>query len=178
MPRCGSGHAIPTPRPGNHRTLGSASRRIADPEQWADGRLAPQGQVQVADKVGLFDDVVGGGWQLISRVADPADVLSEEAAIFPGSEQIGGVFADLSHADGPVVDVEGGYRRWFTERGCEAFLARPDFYVFAAGENADIPRFLSRLRQALDPASAPDRILPISDPEERRDAHATSAPRT
>jgi hypothetical protein len=37
------------------------------------------------------------------------------------------------------------------------FLARPDFYVFAAGQQADIPRFVSRLRQALQPvASAED----------------------
>ena len=127
--------------------------RLGEPSLTAagGGRLAPQGQVRVADKVGLFDDIVGGSWQLISRSGDPTQVLTDEAATW--FRNIGGVFADLS-ADGPVVDVEGGYRRWFTERGCDAVLARPDFYVFAAGRHADIPHFLSRLRQALDPASA------------------------
>ncbi len=115
------------------------------------GRLAPQGQVRVADRVGLFDDIVGGSWQLISRSGDPTDLLTDEDASW--FRQIGGVFADLS-TDGPVVDVDGGYQRWFAERGCDVVLARPDFYVFAAGEHAHIPHFLSRLRQALEPAAA------------------------
>ena len=58
---------------------------------------------------------------------------------------------------GPVQDLDGTYERWFAEHGCEAFLARPDFYVFAAGEHTDIPRFVSRLRQALQPASEKER---------------------
>jgi len=68
-------------------------------------------------------------------------------------QQIGGVVADVSGA-GLVQDLDGAYQRWFARHGCTAFLARPDFYVFAAGEHADIPRFVSRLRQALEPASA------------------------
>jgi hypothetical protein len=62
--------------------------------------------------------------------------------------QISGVVADVS-GHGPVQDVDGAYERWFTAHGCQALLARPDFYVFAAGAHADIPRFVSRLRHAL-----------------------------
>lgn len=130
--------------PPPHPRLGEPSLTIAS--RGADGRLAPQGRVRVADRVGLFDDVLGGDWQLISRVGNPAKLLSEgDLSWF---QRIGGVVAEVS-GSGPVQDLDGGYERWFAEHDCEAFLARPDFYVFAAGEHADIPRFMSRLRQAL-----------------------------
>jgi 3-(3-hydroxy-phenyl)propionate hydroxylase len=132
-----------------HPRLGEPSLTL--PGGDAGGRLAPQGRVRVGDRTGLFDDVVGGGWQLISRAGDPAALLSEQDASW--FRRIGGVVADVSGA-GPVADLDGGYARWFARHGCEAFLARPDFYVYAAGGHADIPHFVSRLREALQPAPA------------------------
>jgi resorcinol 4-hydroxylase (NADPH) len=129
-----------------HPRLGEPSLTIES--GGADGRLAPQGRVAAAGQLGLFDDVVGGGWQLISRIGDPAELLGDKEMSW--FRQIGGVIADVS-GQGPVQDLDGAYDRWFTSRGCEAFLARPDFYVFAAGDHADIPRFVSHLRQALRP---------------------------
>jgi resorcinol 4-hydroxylase (NADPH) len=137
-----------------HPRLGEPSLTIASdgaPGDGAAGRLAPQGAVRVTGRTGLFDDIVGGGWQLISRAGDPAGLLDDEDVAW--FRQIGGVLAGLSD-EGPVQDLDGAYQRWFARHGCEAFLARPDFYVFAAGAHADIPRFVSRLRQALQPAPA------------------------
>ena len=131
-----------------HPRLGEPSLTV--PSGGADGRLAPQGRVRVADQVGLFDDVLGCGWQLVSRGGDPAELLGDEDLTW--FRQIGGVLADVS-AKGHVQDLDGAYRRWFERHGCDSFLARPDFYVFAAGDHSDIPRFLSRLRQALQSAS-------------------------
>jgi len=149
-------------RPPPHPRLGEPSLTIAS--KGADGRLAPQGRVQVGGRVGLFDDIVGGGWQLISCIADPTDLLDEDELSW--FRQLGGVVADVSGA-GPVQDLDGGYARWFADHGCEAFLARPDFYVFAAGAHADIPHFVSRFRRALEPASA--------EGKERHDDSAASA---
>jgi resorcinol 4-hydroxylase (NADPH) len=132
-----------------HPRLGEPSLSVAS--DGADGRLAPQGRVRVAGQAGLFDDIVGGGWQLISRAGDPAALLDNDAISW--FQQIGGVIADVSGA-GPVEDLDGSYQRWFTKHGCDVFLARPDFYVFAAGGHTDIPRFVSCLRQALQPAPA------------------------
>ncbi len=140
-----------------HPRLGEPSLTIASGDsdgrlapQDVDGRLAPQGQVRVDDRTGLFDDIVGGGWQLISRIGDPTELLdADDASWFA---RIGGVTADLSAA-GPVDDVDGDYERWFARHGCEVFLARPDFYVYAAGRHSDIPRFVSGLRQMLQPVS-------------------------
>jgi len=151
-----------------HPRLGEPSLTIAS--NGADGRLAPQGRVRVGDRVGLFDDIVGGGWQLISGIGDPTELLDEDDLSW--FRQIGGVIVGVSGA-GPVQDLDGGYGRWFAEHRCEAFLARPDFYVFAAGEHTDIPRFLSRLRQALP--AVKDQFIPREKQEEHRDDNAASA---
>jgi 2-polyprenyl-6-methoxyphenol hydroxylase-like FAD-dependent oxidoreductase len=129
-----------------HPRLGEPSLTVAG--GGAEGRLAPQGRVRVADRTGLFDDVVGGSWQLISRGGDPAALLGDEDQSW--FRQIGGTVADMS-GEGPVQDLDGAYERWFARQGCEVFLARPDFYVFAAGRHADIPGFVARLRRALQP---------------------------
>ncbi|MFB9467813.1 bifunctional 3-(3-hydroxy-phenyl)propionate/3-hydroxycinnamic acid hydroxylase MhpA, partial [Streptomyces cinereospinus] len=122
-----------------HPRLGEPSLTL--PGEDAAGRLAPQGRIGVAGVEGLFDDLVaGGGWQLISRAGDPTEALSEEETSW--FRRIGGVAADVS-GKGSVQDLDAAYARWFTEHGCEALLARPDFYVFAAGAHDDIPRFVS-----------------------------------
>ncbi len=131
-----------------HPRLGEPSLTIAS--RGADGRLAPQGRVRSADRVGLFDDIVGGGWQLIGRGGDLTQLLSDDDVSW--FRQIGGVVSDVSDT-GHVQDLDGVYKRWFAEHACEAFLARPDFYVFAAGKRTDAPHFIARLRQALQSAS-------------------------
>ncbi|MDP5315381.1 bifunctional 3-(3-hydroxy-phenyl)propionate/3-hydroxycinnamic acid hydroxylase MhpA [Streptomyces poriferorum] len=132
-----------------HPRLGEPSLTVGSGS--TEGRLAPQGRIRIADWVGLFDDVVGGGWQLISRVGDPTEHLDDEDTSW--FWQIGGVVADVSGARA-VKDLDGDYDRWFAAHDCEAFLARPDFYVFAAGRHSDIPRFVTLLRQALASPSA------------------------
>lgn len=135
-----------TTREPPHPRLGDPSLTI--PSAGSDGRLAPQGRVRLGDRVGLFDDIVGGDWQLISRGGDPVELLGVDDASWFG--QIGGVIADVS-GSGPIQDLAGDYERWLVQHACDAFLARPDFYVFAAGEHTDIPHFISRLRQRLRP---------------------------
>ncbi|MFD0021284.1 hypothetical protein [Streptomyces sp. NPDC058382] len=130
-----------------HPRLGEPSLTMAG--TGSEGRLAPQGRVRSGRREGLFDDVVGKGWQLISRAGSPVECLDE--ADLSWFRQIGGVVADVS-GRGAVEDVDGVYERWFADHACEAFLARPDFYVFAAGEHAGIPEFVAQLRRTLQPA--------------------------
>jgi len=127
-----------------HPHLGRPS--ITDPSQGVEGRLAPQGRVRAAGRTGLFDDVVGGEWQLVSRAGDPAQLLDEETISW--FQQIGGSVTQVSPT-GPVQDVDGAYERWFSRNDCTAFLSRPDFYVFGAGDHAGIPSLVSRLRHTL-----------------------------
>ncbi|WNV82967.1 bifunctional 3-(3-hydroxy-phenyl)propionate/3-hydroxycinnamic acid hydroxylase [Umezawaea sp. Da 62-37] len=131
-----------------HPRLGQPSLTV--PSAGNDGRLAPQGRIRVGELAGLFDDVMGGEWQLLSVVGDPAELCTPDDLSW--FRRIGGVVADVS-GQGHIEDVDGHYTRWFDTHGCQAILARPDFYVFAAGAHTDVPHFLTRLRHALDPAT-------------------------
>ena len=138
-----------------HPRLGEPSLTLTN--EGANGKLAPQGRVRFGDRVGRFDDIVGGSWQLISRIGDPKELLDDDDTSW--FSQIDGVLIDVS-ATGSVQDLDGNYERWFVEHGCDAFLARPDFYVFAAGRHGDIPGFVARLRQRLDIGQAGDPDVP------------------
>ena len=126
-----------------HPRLGAPSLTL--PSGDLDGRLAPQGRIRLGDRVGLFDDIVGGTWQLVS-LGNLTGVLDD--ADLSWFAELGGVIADVS-GEGRIKDVDGDYKRWFAARECEVFLARPDFYVYAAGDRTEVPQFISRLRQTL-----------------------------
>ncbi|MDJ0396438.1 bifunctional 3-(3-hydroxy-phenyl)propionate/3-hydroxycinnamic acid hydroxylase [Rhodococcus sp. G-MC3] len=128
-----------------HPRLGEPS--LSASGHHAVGRLAPQGRVRVDGRVGLFDDIVGGGWQLISRIANPIESLTDDDAHW--FRQVGGVIGDVS--ENGLEDVDGVYTRWFSEHDCEAVLARPDFYVLAAGTHSEIADFVAHLRRTLGP---------------------------
>ncbi|MDQ2758114.1 MAG: bifunctional 3-(3-hydroxy-phenyl)propionate/3-hydroxycinnamic acid hydroxylase [Actinomycetota bacterium] len=128
-----------------HPRLGHPSITVSGQE--AAGRLAPQGRVRVGTTTGLFDDVRGGDWQLVSRTGIPA--LDEATATW--FADIGGTVTQVSPA-GSVADVDGVYERWFTAHACDVFISRPDFSVFGVGCAADVPALLTQLRAALGTA--------------------------
>jgi 2-polyprenyl-6-methoxyphenol hydroxylase-like FAD-dependent oxidoreductase len=96
------------------------------------GRLSFQSQVSYQGKTGLFDDLVGKGWMIMSPVDDPKAFLSAEQ--IKVLEDIGVQFIKISdrHSTEPnaVIDVEGKYEQYFKEAGLEAVVVRPDFYLF------------------------------------------------
>ncbi|GGF30782.1 bifunctional 3-(3-hydroxy-phenyl)propionate/3-hydroxycinnamic acid hydroxylase MhpA [Subtercola lobariae] len=110
------------------------------------GTLSIQAVVEVDGVTGLFDDVVGGDWQLIGIDTDPlAFVDSETRAWFTS---IRGT-ATLLSEKGPVLDHDGAYRAWFEKHNATLLLARPDFYLYGTGTAEDAPRLLESLRSAL-----------------------------
>ena len=118
----------------------------------AEGRLSVQGRVEINGRTGLFDDVVGGGWQLIGLGVDPAAHLAAaDLCWFTG---IGGVVSHIE-GGGPVHDIDGTYRHWFESHQCSVLLARPDFYVFATGDPGDLPRMLTELRSSMSAIHSP-----------------------
>ncbi|HEY2077086.1 MAG TPA: bifunctional 3-(3-hydroxy-phenyl)propionate/3-hydroxycinnamic acid hydroxylase [Streptosporangiaceae bacterium] len=108
------------------------------------GKLFVQGNVAGG---GLFDDVHGAGWRLVT-------VDSERVALDPETSRwfasIGGRLVAVP-ADDPV------YCRWFTHHNCTAALQRPDFHLFgtAAGP-ADAAGLLNRLRTRLSSTVTPE----------------------
>lgn len=139
--------APPVPVP-PHR-LGPGLLHEGDP---LVGMLSVQGQVRYGERTGLFDDVVGNGWAVLSPVADPRDVLDEEQLAF--LDDIGThlvrVTSEGASGDGTVVDLEGRYADWFEEAGIEAIVVRPDFYVYGTARTMeDLPRLVSSLQSVL-----------------------------
>ena len=129
-----------------HPRLGEPSLTL--PSGGAEGRLSLQGRVEVDGRIGLYDDLVGAGWQLIGWEADPAvGLTADDLAWFTS---IGGTVRAVG-PDGPVRDLDGAYARWFADHDCSLLLARPDFYVFGTGTPADGPGLLSALRSMLTP---------------------------
>jgi flavoprotein hydroxylase len=127
----------PPPPPG----IGPGLRLDGDPHA---GQLFVQGCVEHAGARGLFDDVIGRGWTLLSPVADPRTHLDADAAAFFAA--LAGVSVQVG-AGAPVRDVDGVYERWFGEAGVGVVLQRPDFYVFGTAKHvADATRLVSALR--------------------------------
>lgn len=127
-----------------HPRLGQPS--ITEPGDDNAGRLSIQARVEVDGLVGLFDDIVGGAWQLIGLDADPMVGVSTELRAW--FEDLGGTATALA-ADGRVRDIYGAYRAWFEAHGCRLLLARPDFYIYGTGAAHDAARLLGDLRNAL-----------------------------
>lgn len=142
-----------------HPRLGEPSTTaVADAHA---GTLSVQARVAVDDVVGLFDDVVGGDWQLIGLGVDPMTVVPPELERW--FLAIGGTSSTVS-GDGPVRDLDGGYRRWFEGHGCTVVLARPDFYLYGTGHEQDVPRLLASLRDALQsPLVTTDALQPTEE---------------
>jgi 3-(3-hydroxy-phenyl)propionate hydroxylase len=103
------------------------------------GRVAPQGRVVLDGREGRFDDVVGGGFQLIVRHADLLSVLDGSDREFLDSIRCKVAGLGPAGQAGAVVDIDGTYTAFLNAHGIDGLLMRPDFYVFGvitAGESA------------------------------------------
>jgi len=115
------------------------------------GHLFLQGEVRRGAAAGRFDDVVGRGFALLGRSADPGSILPPDLAAFFAS--LDGITAHVA-ADGAVHDVNGSYAKWFEKNGVGVVLQRPDFHVFGTAPTADgATALVGRLRSALGRAA-------------------------
>lgn len=137
-----------------HPRLGQPSVTEADDDR--AGRLSVQARVEVNGVVGLFDDVVGGAWQLIGLDVDPLAGVPEELRAWFTS--LGGTAAAIG-PDRSIHDVDGAYRQWFDGHACRIVLSRPDFYVYGAGDAPDSTRLLRSLRSSLRGGTVHDHEL-------------------
>ena len=110
------------------------------------GYLSVQGRVLHGGREGLFDDVVGRGWQLLLRGRD--DGPATDRQIVEQVDQFGGVVADFGPG-GNTVDLDGSYAKWFDRLGVDAVLVRPDFYVFGSAKAAEVHQLVASAGQIL-----------------------------
>ena len=104
------------------------------------GELGLQAVVRHGSAEGLFDDVIGGGFTVVSTVADPAGFLDVRQLKF-----LSDIDSRVVHIGGDVVDVKGKYESYLAEKGWEVVVTRPDFYVFGGGSLAELPGIIDEL---------------------------------
>ena len=120
------------------------------------GQVFLQREVAHHGRRGLFDDLVDGGFCLISMIGDPASYLSPDDEAFFTS--IGGHCVALSsstdkHND-QAIDISGAYTDWFAANTCAVVLTRPDFMIYGtAPDLAGAVRLVRSLREQLHPSS-------------------------
>lgn len=110
------------------------------------GSLSPQGTLRRGGATGRGDDVLGHGFQLIVR-HDPELSATQQAVL----DRIGCAVAVLDDPASPhaVEDVDGVYHAFLDSHGVDAYLTRPDWYVFGAGDAASVGPLVDELGQRL-----------------------------
>ncbi|MES2258919.1 MAG: bifunctional 3-(3-hydroxy-phenyl)propionate/3-hydroxycinnamic acid hydroxylase [Pseudomonadota bacterium] len=143
----------PPPEP---RLGSSGAFHAADPNA---GYLSVQGRVSHGGQEGLFDDVVGKGWQLLVRGDGVTSVLNQP--VREAIRRLGGVAADFG-PHGDTADLDGSYADWFDRLGVNAVLVRPDFYIFGTGSVLEVKGLLALAEE----------LLGTSDTRSQRAHHA------
>lgn len=139
---------VPPPPPFPWLTDGVLQRGNNGQPTDAAGKLSVQPRVHYRGRTGLFDDLIGSGWVLMTRV--PLAKLALTDAHVAGFEVLGGRIVHVTRASvpGAVIDMDAQATRWFDELGADVVLVRPDFYVFGAAGLADAGDLIdSLLRQ-------------------------------
>jgi len=111
-----------------------------------------QGRVQHKAKQGLFDDVAGRGFMILSRKGDPASVLSKQDMAF--WREIGGLIKsfEVAGSDG-LTELDDYYTELMDRYDCDVIIKRSDYYMFGACPKIeDLPSLIADLRAQLNPA--------------------------
>lgn len=122
-----------------------------EPPQLPTGCLGPQGIVRSPRGQGRFDEVVGGGFQLIGWQVDPANYLSVDQIQF--LQLIGAVVCgvtDEAAGERLFVDIDGAYKNFLRDYGITGMIQRPDFIIFGTTQNPkEFSSLVDELRRQL-----------------------------
>ena len=102
-----------------------------EPPRLPTGSLGPQGVVRSSRGEGKFDEIVGGGFQLVGWQVDPAHFLS--AAQLEFLHSIGAVVrgvTDIAAGNEFLTDMDGAYKRFCRDFNISGMIQRPDFVIF------------------------------------------------
>ncbi|MDF2119786.1 bifunctional 3-(3-hydroxy-phenyl)propionate/3-hydroxycinnamic acid hydroxylase [Roseiarcaceae bacterium H3SJ34-1] len=121
------------------------------------GDVFPQSKVRGQGGDGLFDDIVGRGFMILSRSGEAEAALSPEDRRY--WQELGGSFVEVAAEgetrEGAITDLDGRILRLMDEYGCDVLVKRPDYYLFGACPTShDLPRLMADLRAALQRGAA------------------------
>ncbi|HEV2637944.1 MAG TPA: bifunctional 3-(3-hydroxy-phenyl)propionate/3-hydroxycinnamic acid hydroxylase [Actinocrinis sp.] len=123
------------------------------PEQpgGAVGRLSPQFRVASGRRIDRLDEFgSGSGWRIVSRHAVAVDQLDRRHRELLAALDVDVMHVSRGPGPGYYVDIDGEYDLWFRDNDAQAFVQRPDGYVFGTAQSvADLPELLEELAQVL-----------------------------
>jgi 3-(3-hydroxy-phenyl)propionate hydroxylase len=129
-------------------SAGVLHQPIGEPDPLA-GTLSVQGVVERAGRQGRFDDIVGGGFQLIVADGDPLGSLARSQRKLLDTLDATVACLDPAAPHG-VRDLDGRLTSWLAQHNVHAVLVRPDYYAFGAAASAEaVPELLEDLRTQL-----------------------------
>lgn len=112
------------------------------------GLLALQAHIQLDGKVGLFDDLVGSGWCVITLDESVEQFLSVSQKVF--IQNIGLHLVVLRNDGQGVIDKDDRYHRYMQAMGAKALIVRPDFYIFGAVDAVEkVPEMIDDLKRQM-----------------------------
>lgn len=137
--------------------LGPGIVRRSDPAETSDtapfdGRPSLQARVARGTRVDRLDDhFPRRGWRIVSRHALPPGLFDADQRALLESLDTQFVHASRgAHREGSFYDIDGEYDKWYRRSGCQAFLERPDHYVYGTAERIeDVPALVSDLAAVL-----------------------------
>ena len=95
-------------------------------------------------------DEFGSGWRIVSRHAVPAALFNQGQHDLMAGLDMDVVHVSRGPGPGYYVDIDGEYGQWFQANHVQAFVQRPDGYVFGTARIvADLPAMLDQLAEAL-----------------------------
>jgi hypothetical protein len=116
--------------------MGIRSERRLSP---GAGALSPHVSIGRGDQLGRFDDIIGNGFVVIMR----DDVAALGANQQAGLDAIGGHFAVIGAGD--WRDLDGRLTGFMQANGWDAFVVRPDFYIYGGGTAKQLPAIVDIL---------------------------------
>ena len=115
-----------------------------------DGSFFPQARVRRGSRAGLFDDVLGYGWCIVTVNPSLLDGLPPTVAAVRQKTSRIAVIGDQA-TDQALSGLDGVYAAWFRAHACEAEVVRPDWYVCGTvhGSTAEASAALQTMVQTL-----------------------------
>jgi 2-polyprenyl-6-methoxyphenol hydroxylase-like FAD-dependent oxidoreductase len=134
FPRLGAGIVAEGPE----KELGSAV-----------GRPSPQARVALDRRIDRLDEF-GSGWRIVSRHAVPAARFDRRQRDLMTRLDMDIVHVSRGPGPGYYIDIDAEYGRWFHANQVQAFVQRPDGYVFGTARSVtDLPALLNQLDDVL-----------------------------
>ncbi|WP_327116255.1 bifunctional 3-(3-hydroxy-phenyl)propionate/3-hydroxycinnamic acid hydroxylase [Nocardia sp. NBC_01730] len=110
------------------------------------GSLAPQGRIRRHGSRARGDDLLGHGFQLISRRSPQLSEAQQRVL-----DSLGCTVAVIDDPTDPdaIEDIDGVYRAFLDAAGTDAYIMRPDWYIFGVAADGAIGELVDELAARL-----------------------------